>query len=205
MPGMGVGRRRVATTTVAPDAAPHRATTHPPATHLPWSPRFWTTGMHARRCQAVWSVVLTGSSCALRVSPCPACASYGAGNTLAGEDRVIAPFVACGDLSGFDSDQSYPLALTGAAADEAKTAPGVADESTPLPHPDGAAAQYEFVRPLCFAAVRRLRSCVGALVLGAGRYRAPRQFPINPPYAQYFAMKKQQVGTKKVVAQTLRS
>ena len=104
-----------------------------------------------------------------------------------------------------DSDQSYPLALTGAAADEAKTAPGVADESTPLPHPDGAAAQYEFVRPLCFAAVRRLRSCVGALVLGAGRYRAPRQFPINPPYAQYFAMKKQQVGTKKVVAQTLRS
>ena len=35
------------------------------------------------------------------------------------------------------------------------------------------------------------------------RYRAPRQFPINPPYAQYFAMKKAQTGTKKVVAHTL--
>lgn len=33
----------------------------------------------------------------------------GAGPKLAGVNRVIVPFVACGDLSGFDADQSYPL------------------------------------------------------------------------------------------------
>ncbi|KAJ3139863.1 putative tRNA (cytidine(32)/guanosine(34)-2'-O)-methyltransferase [Geranomyces variabilis] len=35
--------------------------------------------------------------------------SYGQGNELVGVNRVVVPFVACGDLSGFDSDQTYPL------------------------------------------------------------------------------------------------
>ena len=30
-------------------------------------------------------------------------------NSLVGVERVIVPFLACGDLSGFDSDQAYPL------------------------------------------------------------------------------------------------
>ena len=30
-------------------------------------------------------------------------------NTLTGVNRVIAPFLACGDLSAFDSDMTYPL------------------------------------------------------------------------------------------------
>ena len=30
-------------------------------------------------------------------------------NELVGINRMIVPFLACGDLSGFDSDQSYPL------------------------------------------------------------------------------------------------
>ena len=30
---------------------------------------------------------------------------------------LVVPFVACGDLSGFDADRSYPLQLGGAAAD----------------------------------------------------------------------------------------
>lgn len=34
---------------------------------------------------------------------------YGDGNELTGPNRVIVPFVACGDLSGFDADQSYSL------------------------------------------------------------------------------------------------
>eukprot|EP00163_Fabomonas_tropica_P016621 TRINITY_DN29731_c0_g1_i1.p1 TRINITY_DN29731_c0_g1~~TRINITY_DN29731_c0_g1_i1.p1 ORF type:complete len:294 (+),score=58.87 TRINITY_DN29731_c0_g1_i1:223-1104(+) len=34
---------------------------------------------------------------------------YGPANELTGINRVIVPFVACGDLSGFDSDMSYPL------------------------------------------------------------------------------------------------
>ncbi|KAI8907705.1 hypothetical protein PhCBS80983_g02862 [Powellomyces hirtus] len=35
--------------------------------------------------------------------------SYGEGNELTGINRVIVPFIACGDLSGFDSDQTYAL------------------------------------------------------------------------------------------------
>ena len=33
----------------------------------------------------------------------------GGKNELVGINRMIVPFLACGDLSGFDSDQSYPL------------------------------------------------------------------------------------------------
>ncbi|KAJ3155399.1 putative tRNA (cytidine(32)/guanosine(34)-2'-O)-methyltransferase [Geranomyces michiganensis] len=35
--------------------------------------------------------------------------SYSQGNELVGVNRVVVPFVACGDLNGFDSDQTYPL------------------------------------------------------------------------------------------------
>lgn len=34
---------------------------------------------------------------------------YSAVNSLTGVNRVIVPFLACGDLSGFDSDKTYPL------------------------------------------------------------------------------------------------
>ena len=30
-------------------------------------------------------------------------------NTVAGPNRMIVPFVACGDLSTFDSDMTYPV------------------------------------------------------------------------------------------------
>jgi hypothetical protein len=45
-----------------------------------------------------------------------ACASNGNGTVGGGggsssETRAIAPFLACGDLAGFDADQSYPLEL----------------------------------------------------------------------------------------------
>ena len=30
---------------------------------------------------------------------------------ILGVNRVIVPFLACGDLAGFDADQSYPLDL----------------------------------------------------------------------------------------------
>ena len=32
-------------------------------------------------------------------------------NELTGVNRVIVPFLACGDLSGYDSDKTYPLQL----------------------------------------------------------------------------------------------
>jgi len=34
-------------------------------------------------------------------------------NTLEGVNRVIVPFLACGDLSAYDSDKTYPLQLEG--------------------------------------------------------------------------------------------
>lgn len=38
---------------------------------------------------------------------------YGEDNELLGHSSLIVPFVACGDLSGFDADKSYPLELEG--------------------------------------------------------------------------------------------
>ncbi|RYG68934.1 RlmE family RNA methyltransferase [archaeon] len=38
---------------------------------------------------------------------------YGADNELMGHNALMVPFVACGDLSGFDSDMSYPLEVQG--------------------------------------------------------------------------------------------
>ena len=34
-------------------------------------------------------------------------------NDLVGPNREIVPFLACGDLSHYDSDQSYPLEIAG--------------------------------------------------------------------------------------------
>lgn len=33
-------------------------------------------------------------------------------NQLEGPNRVIVPFLACGDLSAYDSDQTYPLQVS---------------------------------------------------------------------------------------------
>ena len=30
-------------------------------------------------------------------------------NEMTGINRIIVPFVACGDLRGYDSDQNYPI------------------------------------------------------------------------------------------------
>ena len=37
-------------------------------------------------------------------------------NQFVGPNRYIVPFLACGDLSAYDSDKSYPLNLGAAAA-----------------------------------------------------------------------------------------
>ena len=34
---------------------------------------------------------------------------YSSGNEMLGPNNLVVPFIACGDLSGFDADQSYPL------------------------------------------------------------------------------------------------
>lgn len=40
---------------------------------------------------------------------------YGDLNDLEGPNRIIVPFICCGDLSGFDSDRPYPLQLDAAS------------------------------------------------------------------------------------------
>ena len=79
---------------------------------------------------------------------------YDAKNEFTGIHRTIVPFVACGDLSGFDSDQSYPLHLHEPLAESALKQ--TLKDSAPS---SGSAAV-------------------------AGVYCAPVQRPINPPYAQ---------------------
>ncbi len=36
---------------------------------------------------------------------------YGIQNELLGPNSLVVPFVACGDLCGYDADKSYPLQL----------------------------------------------------------------------------------------------
>lgn len=38
-------------------------------------------------------------------------------NQFSGINRVLVPFMACGDLSGFDSDRTYPLELSSLSDD----------------------------------------------------------------------------------------
>ena len=57
-------------------------------------------------------------------------------NDLVGLPRAIVPFLACGDLSGFDSDQSYPLDLKetlGPQGEAAADEPAIVLEPTQKP------------------------------------------------------------------------
>jgi len=58
-------------------------------------------------------VVCQGYHCPVDYTPTMATpmlsSQYNADNELFGANRVIVPFVGCGDLSGFDADQSYSL------------------------------------------------------------------------------------------------
>ena len=102
-------------------------------------------------------------------------AEKGSGNPLHGAGRVIVPFLACGDLSGFDADQSYPLQLGEEAA--------------------GAAAA---VAEMGASVVEPERKAIGARAEGAAAeedgvtyaYREPCQAPIRPAYAEYLQRKR---------------
>jgi hypothetical protein len=50
-----------------------------------------------------------------------------------GPSKLIVPFLACGDLRGFDADQSYPLPSTsGAGSEKAESAYQSLAQSSPL-------------------------------------------------------------------------
>mmetsp|Transcript_28399 Transcript_28399/g.57289 ORF Transcript_28399/g.57289 Transcript_28399/m.57289 type:complete len:314 (+) Transcript_28399:50-991(+) len=59
--------------------------------------------------------------------------SYGPDNTATGHARLIAPFVMCGDLSGYDADTVYPL------DDQAEAAGALAPVQPPINPPYKAA------------------------------------------------------------------
>jgi hypothetical protein len=109
--------------------------------------------------------------------------SYGPDNEFLGLNRAIVPFVACGDLDGYDADQSYPLLLPVSDAPAAVPLPSlpslpagaglsaaasgtvsVSAEGAPTPAAAGTTAGYQYVAPL--------------------------QSPINPPYSAYLAMRR---------------
>jgi hypothetical protein len=88
------------------------------------------------------------------------------GEELTGSNRTIVPFVACGSLAGFDSDQSYPLVLSSVDALEAekewkKFAMSVTQDDT---SEDESKKTYKSLDPV--------------------------QKPINPPYAKFLERKK---------------
>ena len=116
--------------------------------------------------------------------------AYGEDNVLVGSNRAIVPFVACGDLSGLDSDQSYPLEL-GARAAEGM---GIRREMLEGHALDTAA-------PAATGSSSGAGSGAGSGSGGAGdgevpaagagyKYHSPRQVPINPPYQAYLEQRR---------------
>ena len=85
--------------------------------------------------------------------------------TLTGVNRVVVPFVACGDLSAFDSDRDYPLGGQPGSGSGGDSRAGA--ESGASERDDAAAA----ARPKCLEAV---------------------QAPIRPAYQTYLELRKSQ-------------
>ncbi|KAL1916561.1 uncharacterized protein VTP21DRAFT_5752 [Calcarisporiella thermophila] len=113
--------------------------------------------------------------------------SYGEANELVGKNRVIVPFVACGDLNGFDSDMTYSLEATELTeqmlqANETRTykkrrKPRATEGSTEVEHYDGGdEVEGEYLQE-------------DGLSNG---YRSldPLQPPINPPYRTALQLKR---------------
>eukprot|EP00946_MAST-07B_sp_MAST-7B-sp1_P000918 g918.t1 len=126
---------------------------------------------------------------------------YRAGvNSLVGVERVIVPFLACGDLSGFDSDQSYPLNLPV----EGLSSKGVAETGLEASAPtsstkitlqedvEGSSARKG--KPLDYSAslpkAPSSSSSGEDSKSGKYTYHAPTQRPINPPYQMYLDLVK---------------
>ena len=89
-------------------------------------------------------------------------------NPLHGPGRVIVPFLACGDLSGFDADQSYPLELSEEAAGAAAAVAKMGASVVTVPEGGG-----------------------GGEGSAAYVYREPCQTPIRPAYAEYLQRKRE--------------
>ena len=65
------------------------------------------------------------------------------GNDLMGINNVVVPFVACGDLNGFDADKSYPLQLTPLSRSTSNTYPDSANAK------EEEGYRYVYREPVC--------------------------------------------------------
>ncbi len=52
-----------------------------------------------------------------------------------GPSKLIVPFLACGDLRGFDADQSYPLQTSGAGSEKESAYQSLAPVQPPIAPP----------------------------------------------------------------------
>jgi hypothetical protein len=103
-------------------------------------------------------------------------------NSLVGVERIIVPFLACGDLSGFDADQSYPLEMP------SKLLGGLKHEDEEDTNSNRATDD------LSAAAVASVSSAPSSAK--AYKYHAPVAAPINPPYQMYLDLKRQAAEAK---------
>ena len=106
--------------------------------------------------------------------------NYGVKNEMTGSNRMIVPFVACGDLSGFDADQSYPLDLS-----------AVVSSAAPSSSKEGDDVVMESVET---TDAKDLTASTATSVPVGYQYRTqkPVHPPIDPPYKMY-----QERGDKK--------
>jgi tRNA (cytidine32/guanosine34-2'-O)-methyltransferase len=95
---------------------------------------------------------------------------YGDFDHLTGVNRVIVPFVACGDLSAFDADMTHPATTASSSA-------AAASSRAPHSASDGVASAADGTH-----AAEVASTTTGSL--------GPSQPPINPPYKQFLDMRR---------------
>ncbi len=109
--------------------------------------------------------------------------TYGPTDEFTGINRAIVPFVACGDLSGYDADKSYPLVLQ-------RGGDGDADSDL------AASASAPASSATAAASATTAGTAAGAGDASATtpgfHYVAPLVMPINPPYAQYLSLRRKE-------------
>lgn len=109
-------------------------------------------------------------------------------NALTGPNRAIVPFLACGDLSGLDSDQSYPLEIAGQLLkDETDEKQQQKDDKDRVVLPAACAADVSML----------VDSTSGGSSSAGYQYTAPTQAPINPAYKDHKEHKRQRPHTMK--------
>ena len=122
-------------------------------------------------------------------------------NSLVGVERVIVPFMACGDLSGFDADQSYPLEMPSKSlgglvhGDEMEVEEAEEVESGSGGGKSSSSSSSGGKKDMLAAAAAVVSSKESTEQ--PYTYHAPVMMPINPPYQMYMELKKQAAELKK--------